>query len=198
MNKVAALYIDPRGPYPKLLGAEMCWDAERDALTYDGPWPVISHPPCAPWTTLRNLCRRDAEKVHGAHAVDVVQRFGGVLEQPAGSQLFAMYGLAEPEKAADVYGFSIQVDQVAWGHVARKRTWLYICGVDAAWVRSTVRTGGTVTHWCSGVHTPGARGETPPGIKVCSAQQRRRTPSAFAEWLIQIASSMRSSVRTTG
>ena len=30
VNQVAALYIDPRGPYPKLLGAEMCWDAERE------------------------------------------------------------------------------------------------------------------------------------------------------------------------
>jgi hypothetical protein len=28
----------------------------------------------------------------------------------------------------------------------------------------------------------------PPGIKVCSAQQRRRTPVAFAEWLVSVAS----------
>jgi len=29
----------------------------------------------------------------------------------------------------------------------------------------------------------------PPGIKVCSAQQRRRTPPAFAEWLVELAAS---------
>lgn len=29
--------------------------------------------------------------------------------------------------------------------------------------------------------------EMPPGIKVCSAQQRRRTPPAFAAWLVDLA-----------
>jgi hypothetical protein len=185
---VAALYIDPRGPYPRLLGPEMCWDETRDARTYDGPWPVIAHPPCAPWTTLRNLCRRDAEKIHGAHAVDVVQRFGGVLEQPAGSKLFEMYGLPLPGHGRDADdGESYEVEQVAWGHVARKKTWLYVVGVPSIVVLRGILTGGTATHWCSASHKPGDRGETPPGIKVCSAQQRRRTPVAFAEWLIEIA-----------
>jgi hypothetical protein len=31
----------------------------------------------------------------------------------------------------------------------------------------------------------------PPGIKVASAQQRRRTPPAFADWLISLARSVR-------
>lgn len=30
----------------------------------------------------------------------------------------------------------------------------------------------------------------PPGIKVCSALQRRRTPRAFAEWLVGLARSV--------
>lgn len=41
---VAALYVDPRGPYPKLV-AEW-YDAARDARTYEGPLPVVAHPPC--------------------------------------------------------------------------------------------------------------------------------------------------------
>ena len=42
MVDVAALYVDPRGPYPELLGPELCWDAERDARLYDGPHPVAT------------------------------------------------------------------------------------------------------------------------------------------------------------
>lgn len=45
---VAALYIDPRGVYPQLTGVD-CWGPDRDARTYDGPHPVVSHPPCGPW-----------------------------------------------------------------------------------------------------------------------------------------------------
>ena len=54
---VAALYVDRLGPYPKLLGAENCWDESRDATTYPGPGPVILHPPCGPWGRLRHLCK---------------------------------------------------------------------------------------------------------------------------------------------
>jgi hypothetical protein len=28
--EVAALYIDERGPYPKLLGADACWGIDKD------------------------------------------------------------------------------------------------------------------------------------------------------------------------
>jgi hypothetical protein len=36
-----------------------------------------------------------------------------------------------------------------------------------------------------------ASDNVPPGIKVCSAQQRRRTPVAFAQWLLDVAGSVR-------
>jgi hypothetical protein len=95
--------------------------------------------------------------------------------------------------------FSIEVEQVAWGHVARKKTWLYCVGISYATTLAGVRTGGTVTHWCCGfrssTHAPPKRYRTngcavPPGIKVCSAQQRRRTPPLFAEWLVALARSV--------
>jgi hypothetical protein len=190
---VSVLYVDPHGPYPSLV--EDWWDETRDAKWYKGPNPVVAHPPCAPWTTPRTLCARDHEKGLGVLAVEQVRRWGGVLEQPSGSRLWDWCLLPRPGRGqcADRYGYSIEVEQVRWGRQARKRTWLYLVGVTVDAVNGELRNRPPIkpTHWCSGVHTKGARGETPPGIKVCSAQQRRRTPVAFAEWLVSLAAGAR-------
>lgn len=197
MITVAALYVDPRGPYPKLEGVE-CWGLpERDARNYAGPHPVVAHPPCGPWASLRHLSRGEHRDC-GPRAVEQVRAFGGVLEQPAGSLLWQSCGLPlprprdhrSPEQPRE---FALEVEQVAWGHVARKKTWLLFVGIRYDVVVASSRYGGTPTHWCSGgrKHTrKGSGGFVPLGIKVCSAQQRRRTPPAFAEWLVSLARSV--------
>jgi hypothetical protein len=136
---------------------------------------------------------RDADAALGPTAVAQVQKWGGVLEQPADSRLWAHCGLPKPGEWFGVDalgGMSIAVEQCAWGHVARKRTWLYIVGVPVRDVLPGIKRGGTPTHWVSGGRgRVGKKSKTtcvPPGIKVCSAQQRRRTPLAFAEWLIDL------------
>lgn len=48
MNPVAALFVRSDSVYKKMEGVE-CFDMERDARTYDGPWPVVAHPPCRAW-----------------------------------------------------------------------------------------------------------------------------------------------------
>ena len=48
MRTIAALYVDPKGCYSGLEGVEV-WDETRDARGYDGPWPVVAHPPCERW-----------------------------------------------------------------------------------------------------------------------------------------------------
>lgn len=195
---VAALYVDPRGPYPKLLGPEYCWDEARDARTYAGPWPVVAHPPCGPWGQLRHLYKGDQSDC-AIRAVEQVRRFGGVLEHPAGSQLWRHCGLPRPGGFLDEDGnFTLEVEQCAWGHPARKRTWLFLVGVPLprGWSAK-----GAPTHWVSGGRNPNRKGGrrgggiVPPGIKVCSAQQRRRTPIAFAEWLITLARTAEASGR---
>jgi hypothetical protein len=189
---VAALYIDPRGPYPAMARVD-AWDEARDAKMYDGPHPVVAHPPCGPWGHLRHL-NRFQDPTCGPRAVEQVRRFGGVLEHPNASKLWAHAGLPAPTDGVDAWGgFTVQVDQVAWGHVARKRTWLYVVGVRRAVVDAGIRTGGTPTHWISGSRNNSTGGGSiPAGFKVCSSQKRRRSPPAFAAWLVSLA---RASVR---
>lgn len=184
---VAALYIDPRGPYPKLPDVD-CYDVTRDARGYAGPWPVVAHPPCGPWGSLRHLSHGDGADC-APRAVEQVRRWGGVLEHPDRSKLWARMGLPVPDGFRDEYdGWCLDVEQVSWGHVARKRTRLYFVGVSRDAVAATIRTGGEPTHWCSGRRQPRkGGGSVPLGIKVCSAEQRRRTPIAFAEWLVSLA-----------
>jgi len=187
---IAALYIDPRGPYARMEGVDP-WDDQRDARRYEGPWPVVAHPPCGPWGDLRHLYRGN-EQDCGPCAVDAVRRFGGVLEHPAGSQLWRACRLPFPGELPDAFGgYTAAVTQVSWGHVARKPTWLYFVGIHPELVQATLRKGGTPTHWVSGRRgCRDASSNVPRGIKVCSAQQRRRTPTAFADWLVMLARSV--------
>lgn len=179
MRIVAALFIDRLGVYPTLPGVE-CWDEARDACLYNGPHPVVAHPPCGPWSRLRHLSQEDERtKELGRYAIRAAKRWSGVVEQPAFSRLFADFGIARSEL--------VEVTQVSWGHVARKPTWLYFVDVPEI---VGIRTGGSVTHWASGMRPHARKGRggfAPEGIKICSAEQRRRTPIAFAEWLVGLA-----------
>jgi hypothetical protein len=138
---VAALYVETGGVYYGLPDVEP-WDEQRDARLYAGPWPVVAHPPCGTWS--RNLCfvneARWGKKVGDdggcfAAALAAVRRFGGVLEHPAMSVAWERFGLPCPVPGgwtADFTdpGVTIEVSQVAYGHAARKRTWLYAVGCE--------------------------------------------------------------------
>ncbi len=138
MTTVAALYVDGAGVYSNLPGVEV-WDEARDARLYAGPWPVVAHPPCARWGSLAFVNRA----MHGYEigddggcfeaALSAVERFGGVLEHPAGSIAWDRFGLPRPSRSGwaqrmDRAGYATEVSQAAFGHRARKRTWLYYVG----------------------------------------------------------------------
>jgi hypothetical protein len=122
---VAALFIDPKGPYRRLLGAAQCWDETRDARLYEGPHPVVAHPPCGPWSRLSHFCKHQDASC-GPRAVEQVRTFGGVLEHPANSRLWRHCALPLPGAGVDEFGGrTFEVNQCDWGHPTRKRTWLY-------------------------------------------------------------------------
>lgn len=138
---IAALYVTKSGVYFGLEGVDP-WDVERDARLYDGPYPVVAHPPCARWSRLAGL----VEHVHGykrgddggcfAAALNAVRTYGGVLEHPAHSAAFAHFGLPKPITTEGWTlgldgGASCYVEQGRYGELpVKKATWLYAYGVE--------------------------------------------------------------------
>lgn len=91
--------------------------------------PAIYHPPCQLWSRMRAFSTRDeSEKYFGLWAVNKVRSYGGLLEHPGSSTLFTIMNLPKPGQS-DEFGYTVEIDQFNYGHKARKRTWLYICGV---------------------------------------------------------------------
>lgn len=186
MITVAALYVDPRGPYPSMPGVE-CWDESRDARAYAGPHPVVAHPPCGPWGRLHRFCTRQDASL-GPIAVEQVRRWGGVLEHPKASRLWQHCSLPLPGELPDAFGGrTAEVAQVNWGHRAQKDTWLYIVTPTVGAVE--LPRGAQATHV---VTTSRSNRKALP---ECGKVERRLTPQAFAAFLVDIA--RRSTVPTT-
>lgn len=109
----AALWVRWNTVYREL-GLD-CWTIERDANLYDGPGPIIAHPPCGPWGKYAKVSNES--KSHGIRAMELVHQYGGVVEQPRGSTLFKEYGTT---------GQVLRVMQHDYGHLALKPTDLYV------------------------------------------------------------------------
>lgn len=96
MQTVAVLFARADSVYKTLPGCDV-YDMERDARIYDGPHPVVAHPPCRSWGRLRAFASpRPDERNLARLAVAMVREFGGVLEHPAGSTLWAAQSLPPP------------------------------------------------------------------------------------------------------
>ena len=143
---IAALYVQSGGSYYDLPNIDP-WDEARDARMYQGPHPVIAHPPCQRWGKMwagspLHIARTGERKAKGddggcfASALNSVRKFGGVLEHPWGSYAWKHFGLNVPPKAggwiaADVCGgWTCCVEQGRYGHYARKPTLLYAVRCD--------------------------------------------------------------------
>lgn len=127
---VAVLFARADSIYKTLPGVEV-YDMERDARTYDGPWPVVAHPPCRAWSRLRTFANpRPDERNLARLAVAMVREFGGVLEHPAGSTLWPAQSLPRPGSRDTFGGWTLAAPQHWWGHKAEKETWFYVVGCD--------------------------------------------------------------------
>ena len=179
---VSALYVERDGIYSEMRGV-IPWHVERDASRYSGPYPVVAHPPCGPWGTLRGLCKKQNNEL-ARIAVSQVRRWGGILEHPAGSLLWKDQRMWGPGEFTDRYGgWTLQVDQVRWGHPARKRTWLYMVGIDRM-TALDLPPPREATH----VVTSTQRGE---GFKPqLWSDDARKTPPDFAWWLVDLAATV--------
>jgi len=183
---VAVLYVDPRGPYPKMPGVDW-YDEARNAEMFPGGMPVVAHPPCGPWGRLKHFAKHDDPRL-AIDAVHVVREVGGVLEHPADSSLWRAMDLPRPGDPADCFGGrTVAVNQCDFGHVTRKRTWLYMVGVpDEALETPEPRE---PTHSiCNG---NGQRLKGGTVRRRATSAEARRTPPDFARYLVKLARSVK-------
>lgn len=166
--RVAALFVQEDGCYSDLKCVDL-WPEARDARLYGGDSPVIAHPPCQLWG---KMARVNYSRWGGDHnkpgndggcfesALNSVNRCGGVLEHPAQSYAWKEYGLDKPVKGCwsqSGKGWVCEVWQSAYGHKAKKATWLYFVGnAEPPALRWSVIQG----HIRSGFKTSEAKQET--------------------------------------
>lgn len=189
---IAALFVETGGAYFGLEGVDP-WDKERDARLYAGPHPVVAHPPCQLWVNFAALNYKRWGGEHNkpgndggcfASALASVRTWGGVLEHPAFSNAWSGYGLPRPivgewrRGAVDHCSgseWTCEVWQSAYGHPARKRTWLYYVGdlpPDLNWSREP------------GTHQVGWFDRKKPTL---NKKQANATPPAFRDALLDLA-----------
>jgi hypothetical protein len=181
MHEIAVLFARTDSNYKAMPGVDV-WDIERDARNWPGGTPVIAHPPCRSWGRLRQFAKpRDDEKALGPWAVEQVRKFGGVLEHPAESTLFAHCGMPRPGQFPDEFGgYSIAIDQFHFGHRAEKSTWLYIVGCAPDDLPEIPRREGSPTHCVRPT-------KSYPRLPSITKPEREHTPPALAQWLCQVA-----------
>lgn len=201
---IAALFVQRGGCYFGLPDVDP-WDEARDARLYPGPWPVVAHPPCERWGRYWNggpsaRVRRNKGDDAGcfASALASVRRWGGVLEHPEASAAWAAFGLKTPPRwggwhVADFHGgWTCCVEQGAYGHQARKATWLYANGVELPSLKWGAAEG-DFFRLDEGFHSTEERARAVKTgiIQRLSKKQRAATPAPFRDLLLSIARSAR-------
>jgi hypothetical protein len=211
--KVAALFVEYKGVYfnrsdvvpegyAKGNDQDKTTVIVKDARSYDGPWPVVAHPPCNSWGQVARTIRltRDGHAIGNdggcfESALKSVREWGGVIEHPAGSTAWTRYTLRKPRTycipSRDRWGgFSITVNQSHYGHMCQKPTWLYICGYrgdfeeDFYIPQSKKRVKYRISFSGGNCQKNHPMNKT---TTILPDHLRKRTPELFADLLVSIA-----------
>lgn len=203
--KISALFVETNGCYFNQPDVDP-WDKSRDAKKYKGGNPVIAHPPCERWGRYWGggpmLAGTENQKKLGdddgcfEFALNAVRTYGGVLEHPEGSHAWRHFGLNLPPRHggwvnADFEGgFTCCVEQGAYGHRARKATWLYAFNSELPSLKWG-KADGKFNLLDEGYHSKEERNrKIKTGIvQRLSKKQRLATPIEFRDLLIKIAKS---------
>lgn len=159
-----------------------CYDIKRNALTTVSTGPAIYHPPCRMWGKLKTLAKGNIqEKELALWALNRVRLYGGILEHPAGSELFLKH-IVMPGKGYDEFGgFSVATDLHQFGYPALKKTYLYVVGMSIRDMPAMPMNFDAVTH---NVCNSRARN----GLKEVSKSMRETTPENMCKYLIECLS----------
>lgn len=186
MRTVAVLFARADSVYKTLPGCDV-YDEARDARTFRGGAPVVAHPPCRSWGQLRHMAKPAAhEKDLARFAVSQVRLWGGVLEHPARSTLWADQHMPAPGAIDAVGGWTLGIHQHWWGHRAAKATWLYIVGCRPDSIPEIPMLLGEATHVIASSRQRQNRGHPLFRPEVTKAE-REHTPPALAAWLVELA-----------
>lgn len=194
---VAALFVRADSIYKTMPGVD-AWDIDRDARNWPGGCPVVAHPPCRGWGRLSYFAKpAPGELDLGPWAVEQVRRWGGVLEHPKDSKLWAAAGLPLPGQVDARGGWTLPISQHWWGHRAEKMTWLYILGLLPRDLPEIPMRMGDATHVIAQSRNRRKDGSRPrkstgdprftgwrPEV---SKAEREHTPPPLAEWLVELA-----------
>jgi hypothetical protein len=134
---------------------------------------------------------RPDEKDLALFAVRQVREFGGVLEHPEGSTLWAAAGLPRPGHRDEFGGWTMPIAQHWFGHRAEKLTLLYIVGCTPAQVPEVPMVLGAATHVITQCRTLAGGGRLKKGMPgwrpEVTPAEREHTPPALAAWLVELA-----------
>lgn len=185
---IAALFVQSKGAYTGLAEVDP-WSEERDARLYPGPHSVVAHPPCNRWCQMAKVNEvRYGHRVGDdggcfASALDSVLQWGGVLEHPAYTHAWPEFDLLRPVRGSwqcspDGYWVT-EVSQVAYGHPARKRTWLLYVGTHAPYPLD----------WSEPEPTAqcGHDSKSRRNRRVLGKREASATPPAFRDMLLGLA-----------
>lgn len=169
---IAVLFARRDSVYKSMPGLDV-YDIDRDARSWAGGHPCIAHPPCRAWGNWQWKAKpRPDEKQLAVWAVGQIRANGGILEHPSTSKLWPDQSLPAPGAGRDEWGgWTLEVFQSQWGHRALKKTRLYIVGAGPDDLPAI----------------PPQMGLVFKPVVLMGRDEREKTPTAFAAWLVDAA-----------